>query len=124
MTLSHEAQREIELFLLREARLLDGGEFEPWLALYAPEGIYWMPSQPGQTDPKGVASIIYEDHAILAISVAGLLEATRLVLTPMARTTHLISNIEVPAGETRDLFTAEALLICIERPRQEQRLFT
>ena len=56
-----------------------------------------MPSKPGQTDPKGVASIIYEDYAILAIRVRRLLEARALVLTPMPRTTHLISNIEVTA---------------------------
>jgi 3-phenylpropionate/cinnamic acid dioxygenase small subunit len=53
MTLPYETQHEIELFLLREAKLLDTGEFEAWLALYAPQGIYWMPSQPGQMDPKG-----------------------------------------------------------------------
>ena len=52
MTLPYETQREIELFLLREAKLLDTGEFEAWLALYAPDGIYWMPSQPGQTDAE------------------------------------------------------------------------
>ena len=114
MTLPYETQREIELFLLREAKLLDAGEFESWLSLYAPEGIYWMPSQPGQTDAKGVASIIYEDHAIFAIRVRRLLEARALVLTPMPRTTHLISNIEVAVGETSDQFSAGAAFICVE----------
>src|ERR1700690_3540370 len=113
MTLPYEIQREIELFLLREAKLLDSGEFEAWLALYAPQGIYWMPSQPGQTDPKGVASIIYEDHAILAIRVRRLLEARALVLTPMPRTTHLISNIEVTANAGGE-FSAEAAIMCTE----------
>jgi benzoate/toluate 1,2-dioxygenase beta subunit len=122
MTLPYKTQREIELFLLREARLLDAGEFEAWLALYAPEGIYWMPSQPGQTDPKGVASIIYEDHAILAIRVRRLLEARALVLTPMPRTTHLISNIEVARGAAGE-FTAEAAFMCIEHQGDRQRLY-
>ena len=54
-----------------------------------------MPSQPGQTDPLNVASIMYEDHAILSIRVQRLLEARALVLTPMPRTTHMVSNIEV-----------------------------
>ena len=70
--------------------------------LYAPQGIYWMPSQPDQTDPLNVASIIYEDHAILSIRVQRLLEARALVLTPMPRTTHLVSNIEVHESETDD----------------------
>ena len=37
--------------MFEEARLLDAGQFEDWLKLYEPQGIYWMPSQPGQTDP-------------------------------------------------------------------------
>ena len=124
MTLPYETQREIELFLLREAKLLDAGEFESWLSLYAPEGIYWMPSQPGQTDAKGVASIIYEDHAILAIRVRRLLEARALVLTPMPRTAHLISNIEVAVGETSDQFSAGAAFICVEHKGEQQRLYS
>src|SRR5580698_4644667 len=123
MTLPYEIQREVELFLLREAKLLDAGAFESWLSLYAPEGIYWMPSQPGQTDPKGVASIIYEDHAILAIRVRRLLEARALVLTPMPRTAHLVSNIEV-TNNTADEFTTEAVFICIEHQGDERRLYS
>jgi benzoate/toluate 1,2-dioxygenase beta subunit len=123
MTLPYEAQREIELFLLREAKLLDAGEFEAWLALYAPQGIYWMPSQPHQSDAEAVASIIYEDHAILAIRVRRLLEARALVLTPMPRTTHLISNIEVETGGDGE-FIAEAAFICIEHQGDERRLYS
>ncbi len=123
MTLPYETQREIELFLLREAKLLDTGEFEAWLALYAPNGIYWMPNQPGQTDPKGVASIIYEDHAILAIRVRRLLEARALVLTPMPRTTHLVSNIEVTKSAA-DEFSAEAAFMCIEYQGDQQKLYS
>jgi benzoate/toluate 1,2-dioxygenase beta subunit len=121
--LPYETQREIELFLLHEAKLLDSGEFEAWLALYEPQGIYWMPGQPGQRDPKTAASIIYEDHAILAIRVRRLLEARALVLTPMPRTTHLVSNIEVTGG-TSDEFTAEAAFICVEHQGDQHRLYS
>jgi benzoate/toluate 1,2-dioxygenase subunit beta len=123
MMLPYETQREIELFILREARLLDAGQFEDWLDLYAPQGIYWMPSQVGQTDPLGVASIIYEDHAILAIRVQRLLEARALVLTPMPRTTHLVSNIEVLAGEADD-FTVATAFLCVEYQGDRQRVYS
>lgn len=123
MTLPYETQRDVELFLLREAKLLDTGEFEAWLALYAPHGIYWMPSKPGQTDRKGVASIIYEDYAILAIRVRRLLEARALVLTPMPRTTYLVSNIEVNAGAD-GAFTADAAFMCIEHQGDLQRVYS
>jgi benzoate/toluate 1,2-dioxygenase beta subunit len=123
MILPYETQREIEMFLLREAKLLDIGEFEAWLALYAPQGIYWMPSQPDQSDSKTVASIIYEDHAILAIRVRRLLEARALVLTPMPRTTHLVSNIEV-TNSTGEEFTAEAAFICVEHQGDQRRFYS
>lgn len=121
--LDHATQRRIELFLFEEARLLDAGQFEEWLKLYEPQGIYWMPSQPGQTDPLNVASIMYEDHAILSIRVQRLLEARALVLTPMPRTTHLVSNIEAqPAGDGK--FTADAAFICVEQQADRQRIYS
>jgi benzoate/toluate 1,2-dioxygenase subunit beta len=121
--LPYETQRELELFILREAALLDAGEFAAWLELYAPQGIYWMPSRPDQTDALGVASIIYEDYAILSIRVRRLLDARALVLTPMPRTTHLVSNIETLAGETDD-FTVATAFICVEYQGERQRLYS
>jgi benzoate/toluate 1,2-dioxygenase subunit beta len=119
----YETQRRIELFLFEEARLLDAGQFEAWLKLYEPQGIYWMPSRPTQTDPVNVASIIYEDHAILSMRVQRLLEARALVLTPMPRTTHLVSNIEVL--ETRsDGFVVSAAFVCVEHQAEEQRIYS
>ncbi len=121
--LDYEMQRRIELFLFEEARLLDTGQFEAWLKLYEPQGIYWMPSQPGQTDPLNVASIVYEDHAILSIRVQRLLEARALVLTPMPRTTHLLSNIEAQKSSDGE-FTADAAFICVEHQADRQRIYS
>ncbi len=123
--LPYETLRQIELFILKEARLLDEGAFEAWLDLYAPEGVYWMPSKPGQTDPLNVASIIYEDHAILAIRVQRLLEARALVLTPMPRTVHIVSNIEVLSGDADSQdFEVGAAFLCTEIQGDRQRIYT
>ena len=121
--LDYETQRRIELFLFEEARLLDTGQFEAWLKLYEPQGIYWMPSQPGQTDPLNVASIVYEDHAILSMRVQRLLEARALVLTPMPRTTHLLSNIEAQKSSDGE-FTAGAAFVCVEHQADKQRIYS
>ncbi|MDT2019722.1 aromatic-ring-hydroxylating dioxygenase subunit beta [Methylocella sp. CPCC 101449] len=120
-------QRQIELFLFEEARLLDSGDFQGWLKLYEPQGIYWMPSKPGQTDPLNVASIIYEDHGILSIRVQRLLEERALVLTPMPRTTHVVGNIEVePAGqeEGEAAFKVGATFICVVHQGDKQTLYS
>jgi benzoate/toluate 1,2-dioxygenase subunit beta len=123
MMLDGPAHARVESFLYKEARLLDQGEFADWLALYAPDGIYWMPSQQGQTDPKNVASIIYEDYPILAIRVQRLFEARALVLTPMPQTTHLLSNIEAEEGED-GIVRAHCAFVCIEYQANKQKLFS
>src|SRR4051812_12076243 len=121
--LDYETQRRIELFLFEEARLLDNRQFQEWLKLYEPQGIYWMPSQPGQTDPLNVASIVYEDHAILSIRVQRLLEARALVLTPMPRTTHLVSNVEAQDTGNGE-FTVGAAFLCVEHQADRQRIYS
>jgi 3-phenylpropionate/cinnamic acid dioxygenase small subunit len=82
-----------------------------------------MPSQPGQTDPKGVASIMYEDHAILAIRVQRLLEARALVLSPMPRTVHLVSNIEIEGAPDADEFEASSAFVCNEFQGDKHRVY-
>ena len=121
-----DLRTRVEAFLFKEARLLDTGDFAGWLALYEPEGIYWMPSQPGQTEPKNVASIIYEDHAILSIRVQRLFEARALVLTPMPQTTHMLSNIEVETGEDGaddGIVRAQAAFFCMQYQANDQKIF-
>lgn len=115
-------QASVEQYLYREARLLDEGKFAEWLDLYAPDGIYWMPSQPGQTDPKNVASIIYEDYPILAIRVRRLFEARALVLTPMPQTTHMLNNIETEEAEDGTL-RAHCAFLCVEYQAGRQKTF-
>ena len=84
-----------------------------------------MPSKPGQTDPLNVASIVYEDHAILAIRVQRLLEARALVLTPMPRTVHMVSNIEVLSGDAHSQeFEVGAAFLCTEIQGDRQRIYT
>lgn len=121
--LDYATQRRVELFLFEEAKLLDTGQFESWLKLYEPQGIYWIPSKPGQTDPLNVASIIYEDHAILSMRVQRLLEARALVLTPMPHTTHLVSNIVVEQIEPGG-FAARAAFISIELQAEKQKIYS
>ena len=116
--------RRVERFVFEEARLLDAGQFKAWLRLYEPEGIYWMPSQPDQTDPLTVASIIYEDYEILSIRVQRLLEARALVLTPMPRTTHLVSNIEIRDQAANAALVVDAAFVCVGHQADQQRMYS
>src|ERR1700740_3674623 len=54
-----------EQFLAHEARLLDEGKFDDWLALFTPDAWYWVPSEPDQPDPHETVSLIYDDPRLL-----------------------------------------------------------
>jgi len=87
--------RAVEAFLFREARLLDSGAFEDWRGLFAEDGLYWIPSEPGQSDPTTTVSILREDKAMLAMRVRRLGHPRAYVLEPRPRTVHSVSNIEI-----------------------------
>src|SRR3990167_9474748 len=62
-------QHRCEQFLLHEARLLDEGKFDDWLALFSADGWYWVPSEPGQDNPHDTVSLIYDDRRLLETRV-------------------------------------------------------
>lgn len=89
--------REIERFLLDEARLLDERRFENWLELFADDGVYWLPSEPEQQSADSTLSLIYEDKPGLRLRVRRLLHPGMLVQVPIPRTHHHVSSINAGA---------------------------
>jgi len=85
---------EAKEFVLREARLLDERRFSEWLALFAADGVYWVPTRPEQGSPQEALSLIYEPRALLAMRVERLQRADMHVQTPPARTVHHVSALE------------------------------
>ena len=55
-------------FLYDEARMLDEGRYDEWLALWLEDGHYWMPLDWNQKDPDLVTSLLYEDLFMLKLS--------------------------------------------------------
>jgi benzoate/toluate 1,2-dioxygenase beta subunit len=88
---------ELEAFVLREARLLDERRFADWLALFAEDGMYWVPAQPAQASPQEALSLFREPKALLAMRVARLERADAPAQTPPSRTVHHVSAVEVSA---------------------------
>ena len=92
---------ELEAFVLHEARLLDERRFAEWLALFAEDGIYWVPTLPGQKSPQEALSLFYEPKALLAMRVARLERPDMHVQTPVSRTLHHVSAIETGELDVR-----------------------
>ena len=97
----------LEAFVLQEARLLDERRFSDWLALFAEDGIYWVPSAPGQASPQEALSLFYEPKPLLAMRVARLERPDMHAQAPVTRTVHHVSAIEVSG----DLEVRSALIV-------------
>lgn len=93
-----DVKSEAEAFLIAEARLLDAGRFDEWLALFAEDGFYWVPAAPGQSDPLNHLSILYEDKSVLGMRVRRLGHPRVYSAQPAPRTAHLVGNVTAAPG--------------------------
>ena len=94
--------RAICAFLYREARYLDDREWEPWLALYAPDAEYWMPAWDDDDqltdDPHSQISLIYYPNRNgLEDRVFRIKTERSSASMPEPRTNHMLANVEVLA---------------------------
>ena len=80
--------KSCEQFLLREARLLDEARFDDWLALFTPDGWYWVPSEPEQGNPHDTVSLIYDDRRLLETRVRRLASPRIYSQEPRSRTSR------------------------------------
>lgn len=89
MTLTRDAVID---FIYDEARMLDEGRYDEWLALWLPDGHYWMPLDYKQTDPDLVTSLLYEDQFMLKLRVERLNGARTFSQKPKSRCHHVIQR--------------------------------
>jgi len=86
---------EFRRLLEREARLLDQLRYEDWLAMYAAECVYWVPSTPNAGDPRREVSVMFDDRRRLEDRVYRLRTGFAWSQAPASRTVRLITNVEV-----------------------------
>jgi benzoate/toluate 1,2-dioxygenase subunit beta len=102
--------QDVQQFLTLEARALDDKDWDSWLALYAPEVEFWMPSWDDDDklteDPQTEISLIWYGHKggledrVFRIRT----ERSSATSLPEPRTSHNISNVEIleqAGGECR-----------------------
>jgi benzoate/toluate 1,2-dioxygenase beta subunit len=96
LAIGDAAERDrFRMLVEREARLLDELDFDPWLAMYAPECIYWVPSTPGGGDPRREISISFDDRRRMEDRIYRLRTGYAWSQAPKSRTVRMISNVEV-----------------------------
>ena len=109
--------------MLHEARLLDDGKFDDWLALFTPEAWYWVPSEPDQADPVETVSLIYDDRRLLGDPRAAPRQPAHVF--PGAALAHQPHDRQCQhRGDGQERFaTVRSKFVMIEYRREQQRLF-
>ncbi|MCW5693713.1 MAG: aromatic-ring-hydroxylating dioxygenase subunit beta [Pseudolabrys sp.] len=116
--------KEIIDFVIHEARLLDQHRFEEWLALYADDAYYWMPLEWGQTDPKLVGSLMYEDKLLLQIRVERLKGNRTFSQKPKSRCHHVLQTPQIDGrDDAKGEYVTWTPMHYIETRYDEQQLY-
>jgi 3-phenylpropionate/cinnamic acid dioxygenase small subunit len=113
--------REIEMFLYREAMLLDTGQFEAWFDLFTEDALYWVPAGHDDIDPTRHVSIIHDDHAALRKRIARLRSGHAYAQDPASRMHRIVSNVLPGAFDGGEL-DVSAMMILFELSRHKQTI--
>ena len=115
---------EFRRLLEREARLLDQLRYDDWLALYAPECIYWVPSTPNAGDPRREISVMFDDRRRLEDRIYRFRTGYAWSQAPASRTVRLVTNVEVFAAARDDSRMVRSNFLISEFWGDETRVLT
>jgi 3-phenylpropionate/cinnamic acid dioxygenase small subunit len=114
---SREATATVAEFLYHEAALLDAGDIDAWLALYADDATYTIP----QWEPshEGRVHIVHDDRRRLAERVARLRSGFAYSQEPASRTVHVVGNVRIAGGDDERLEVSSTLIVAEVRRRRQ-----
>jgi 3-phenylpropionate/cinnamic acid dioxygenase small subunit len=94
---------DVSQFLFREARYADDHLYEDWEALWAKDGVYWIPANDDDIDPEKQMSIIYDNRSRISLRVKQLLTGKRHTQEPRSRLRRIVGDIELVKVDGREL---------------------
>lgn len=95
ITVPLETYHRIQQFIYHEARLLDERQWQPWLDLWADDGMYWIPQQHGQPSPYDHISLCWENHMLRELRLRTLENPRNWAQQPITRSSRVVSNIMI-----------------------------
>jgi benzoate/toluate 1,2-dioxygenase beta subunit len=115
--------RPYEAFLIHEARLLDEGFFDDWVALFTEDARYWVPIEAGQADPFETVSLMYDDRRLLETRVRRLSDPRIYSQEPRSRTSRTVNNVTIEPSTGEPGVVVRSKFVLVEYRREDQRLF-
>jgi benzoate/toluate 1,2-dioxygenase subunit beta len=118
-------RNDVEDFLYMEARLLDSGQFEEWMDLFADDAVYWVPAGHDDIDPTRHVSIIHDSKKSMATRVKRLRSGFAFAQDPASRVHRLISNVRIISDDAIDRkLEVTCMMLLVELARKRQTVHT
>jgi 3-phenylpropionate/cinnamic acid dioxygenase small subunit len=115
---------EFRRLLEREARLLDQLRYDDWLAMYASECVYWVPSTPNAGDPRREIAIMFDDRRRIEDRIYRMRTGFAWSQAPASRTVRFVSNVEVFSSASADTWMLRSNFLISEFWGDETRQLT
>lgn len=110
---------EVSQFLYTEARLQDTHAYDAWEALWADDGVYWVPANGSDIDPESQMSIIYDNRSRIALRIRQFHTGKRHTQAPRSSLGRVLSNVEVLGVEGDEIRVAANAMIFESNLRAE-----
>jgi 3-phenylpropionate/cinnamic acid dioxygenase small subunit len=120
---SAKAQHDAEQFLYRQASLLDGKQWQDWIDLFTPDGIYWMPPDASYKTWDGQPAIFAEDKNLMTVRMRRVLHPDAWSQRPLWGTNHVVSNVIVDKAAKNGDLTVRSRYHMMELRRDDVRHF-
>jgi len=121
MSIDLQLRAQVEAFLIHETALLDARRYRDWIDLFTPDGVYWVPANRDDTDPRTHVSLIYDNVARLKERLVRADSGMFWAQDPPTRATRLIANLLVERDDQGLRATCKLVLVT-QRRGQSQTL--
>ncbi|MEO8145907.1 MAG: aromatic-ring-hydroxylating dioxygenase subunit beta [Betaproteobacteria bacterium] len=81
--------------MYRQSELLDTKQWQKWIDLFSPDGIYWMPPDVSYKTWDGQPAIFAEDKNLMTVRMLRVLHPDAWSQRPLWETSHVISNVAI-----------------------------
>jgi 3-phenylpropionate/cinnamic acid dioxygenase small subunit len=109
-------QHRVEQFLYYQSELLDQKQWAAYIDLFSPDGVYWMPVTPEQTEWLDSPSIFAEDRRMMEIRMGRVQHPNAWSQAPQWGTHHVIGNVVIEsADESRVLVRSRFQMMELRR---------
>jgi benzoate/toluate 1,2-dioxygenase subunit beta len=117
-----ELREQVRTFLVHESETMDQHQYDDWLGLWTPDGVYWVPCNEDDYDPTRHVSIIYDNYDRLQERCFRLNGDAAHSQDPPSRLTRIVGNEQVTQSRDGNV-RVRANMILVEVRSGEKNVY-